>query len=87
LVYISWAARNWTKLFGARLISRIMSILDEMSSPELEALAVKLHRQIERSSHHSEMPKVELEDVKDWIALHRKESESCFELSFFLNLV
>jgi len=64
-----------------------MSILDEMSSRELEALAVKLHTQIERSSDHCEMPKVELEDVKDWIALHRKESESCFELSFFLNLV
>ena len=65
----------------------MMSILDEMSARELEALAITLHTQIERSSHRSEMPKVELEDVKDWIALHRKESESCFELSFFLNLV
>lgn len=64
-----------------------MSILDEMSSPELEALAIKLHSQIDRSSDRSEMPKVELEDVKDWIALHRKESESCFDLSFFINLV
>jgi hypothetical protein len=65
----------------------IMSIFDEMSSPELEALAIKLHSQIDRSSNRSEMPKVELEDVKDWIALHRKESESCFDLSSFLNLV
>ncbi len=63
-----------------------MPILDEMNSPELEALAAKLHAQIDRSSSHSEMPKVELEDVKGWVALH-KEAESYFELSFFLNLV
>ena len=64
----------------------IVPILDEMNSPELEALAAKLHAQIDRSSSHSEMPKVELEDVKGWVALH-KEAESYFELSFFLNLV
>jgi hypothetical protein len=58
-----------------------------MNSPELEALAAKLHAQIDRSADHSEMPKVELEDVKGWIALHRKESESYFELSFFLDLI
>ena len=65
----------------------MMSILDEMSARELEALAITLHTQMERSSPRSETPKIELEDVKDWIALHRNESESCFELSFFLNLV
>jgi hypothetical protein len=86
LVYQAGAARNWTKLFDAPLISRMMSILDEMSARELEALAISLHTQMERSSR-SETPKIELEDVKDWIALHRNESESCFELSFFLNLV
>jgi hypothetical protein len=32
------------------------------------------------------MPKVELEDVKGWLALRKKEAESCSELSFFLNL-
>jgi hypothetical protein len=64
-----------------------MSILNEMNSRELEALAIKLHTQIERSPGSSGMPKVELEDVKDWIALHREESKSCFDLSFFLNLV
>ncbi len=51
-----------------------MSILDEMNSPELEALAAKLYAQIDRSPNRSEMPQVELEDVKGWIALHRKES-------------
>ncbi len=64
-----------------------MSILDEMNSPELEGLAAKLHAQIDRSSNRSDMPKVELEDVKGWIALHKKEVESYSELSFFLNLV
>jgi hypothetical protein len=64
-----------------------VTIFDEMNPPALEALAAKLHAQIERSPNHSEMPKVELEDVKGWIALHKKEAESYFELSFFLNLV
>jgi len=64
-----------------------MSILDEMNSPELEALAAKLYAQIDRSPNRSEMPEVELEDVKGWIALQKKEAESYSELSFFLNLV
>ncbi len=64
-----------------------MSILDEMNSPELEGLAAKLHAQIDRSPNRSEMSQVELEDVKGWIALHRKEAESYFELPFFLNLI
>jgi hypothetical protein len=63
-----------------------MSILDEMNPPELEALAAKLHAQMNRSPNRSEMPKVELEDVKGWIALQKKEAESYFELPFFLNL-
>jgi hypothetical protein len=64
-----------------------MSILNEMNAPELEALAVKLHGQIERSSNHRETPRVELEDVKGWMELRKKESESCFDVSLFLNLI
>ena len=64
-----------------------MSILDEMNSRELEALAVKLQAQINRVCESSELPKVELEDVKGWIALHRKESAHCFELSSVLSLL
>jgi hypothetical protein len=75
------------KLFGAPGISRNMGILEDMNSSELEALAAKLHTQIDRSPNHSEVPKVELEDVKGWIALHKKEAESYSELSFFLDLV
>jgi hypothetical protein len=64
-----------------------MSIFDEMNSRDLEALAVKLHTQINRIGEHSELPKLELEDVKRWIALHRKESKYCFELSSVLSLL
>ena len=80
-------AWHWTELLCAPHILHSMSICDEMNSRELEDLAIKLHAQIERSSRHSEMPRVAVEDVKRWIALHKKESESCLELSFFLNLV
>ena len=58
-----------------------------MDSPELEALAVKLHGQIDRHSDNSETPKVELEDVRAWIALQTSEAECCSEPAFFLNLV
>jgi hypothetical protein len=64
-----------------------MTVLDQMNGPELELLAAQLHMQIDARSNDPEMPKVELEDVKGWLALRRKEAESCSELSFFLNLV
>ena len=64
-----------------------MTMVDQMNSPELEALAAQLHAQIDRSPNHSEMSKVELEDVKGWIELQMKEVEPYSELSFFLNLV
>jgi hypothetical protein len=56
-----------------------------MSSTELEAFAAKLHAQMDRSPNRAETPKVELEDVKGWIASHKQEAEP--ELSFFLNLL
>ena len=80
-------AWHWTELLCAPHILHSMNICDEMNSRELEDLAIKLHAQIDRSADHSEMTKVELEDVKGWIALHRKESESHFDFSFFLNLI
>jgi hypothetical protein len=64
-----------------------MTIVDQMNSPELEALAAQLHAQIDRSPNDSEMSKVELEDVKGWIALQMNEAEPYSELSFFLKLV
>jgi hypothetical protein len=68
-------------------ISFIVPILDQMTSSELDALAVKLHAQISRTSHRSKAPKIELEDVKAWIALHKKEGEFDPDPSFFLSLV
>ncbi len=75
------------KLFVAQCILLIVSVLDQMNSTELETFAAKLHAQMDRSPNGSEMPKVELEDVKGWIASHKKEAECYSELSFFLNLV
>lgn len=78
---------EFDKLFGTPSITPIVSILNEMNAPELEALAVKLHEQIDRTSTDCETPRVELEDVKGWVELRKKESESCFDLSLFLNLI
>ena len=75
------------KLFLTRRISPIVTMLDQMNTNELEALAVKLYTQMDGSPIHSELPTVELEQVKSWIATHRKETESYSELSFFLNLL
>jgi hypothetical protein len=72
--------------FFAPCISPIVTILDQMNANELEALAVKLYTQMGRSSHRSEEQRVELEDVKGWIASHKKETESSSEFSFFLNM-
>jgi SH3-like domain-containing protein len=64
-----------------------MDVLDQMGPAELEAFAAKLHAQIVRSVRRCDMPNVELEDVKGWIASRKKEPESYSELSFFLNLL
>jgi hypothetical protein len=58
-----------------------------MNSIELEAFAAKLHAQMDRSPDRSELPRVELEDVKGWIASQKKEAEFCSEFSLFLNLL
>jgi hypothetical protein len=63
-----------------------MAILDQMKPSELETLAAKLHAQMDHSPHR-ETPKLELEDVKGWLASQKKEAESPSELSFFLNLL
>lgn len=57
-----------------------------MSPSELEALAVNLHAQIDRSSDDGKIAKIAIEDVKDWIA-SRKEAEPWSEPPFFLSLL
>ena len=64
-----------------------MTILDQMNPNELEALAVKLYTQMVGGYNRSDVQSVEVKDVKDWIASHKKETQSCSELSFFLNLL
>jgi hypothetical protein len=62
-----------------------MTMLDQMNSADLEALAAKLCEQIRQSAAQSEIAEIELQDVKSWIALRKEEAESCFELPFFVN--
>jgi hypothetical protein len=46
-----------------------MSALDKMSLTELEDLAAKLRHAIVRNPENSRMAEIELEDVKQWIAI------------------
>jgi len=52
-----------------------MAALDKMSLMELEDLAAKLRHMIARNPGDSRMEEIELEDVKQWIAI-RQSSES-----------
>jgi hypothetical protein len=84
---LRFLSRKLGNFFFAPRISLIVAILEQMSSKELEALAVRLYAQMNYASNRSEVQSVDLEDVKDWIASHKKETQSCSELSFFLNMV
>ena len=54
-----------------------MTTLDKMSLVELEDLAAKLRHAIARNPENSRMEQVELEDVKQWIAIRQnRDSES-----------
>lgn len=54
-----------------------MAALDKMSLAELEDLAAKLRHAVARNPENSRMEQVELEDVKQWIAIRQnRDSES-----------
>ena len=53
-----------------------MAALDKMSLTELEDLAAKLRHTIARNPGHSRMEQVELEDVKQWIAIRQNRDNS-----------
>jgi hypothetical protein len=54
-----------------------MADLEKMSLMELEEIATKLRHAIARNPEHSRMEQVELEDVKQWIAIRQnRNSES-----------
>jgi hypothetical protein len=54
-----------------------MADLEKMSLIELEEIAAKLRHAIARNPEQSRMEQVELEDVKQWIAIRQnRNSES-----------
>lgn len=54
-----------------------MADLEKMSLIELEEIATKLRHAIARNPKHSRMEEVELEDVKQWIAIRQnRDSQS-----------
>jgi hypothetical protein len=54
-----------------------MADLEKMSLTELEEIATKLRHAIARNPEQSRMEQVELEDVKQWIAIRQnRDSES-----------
>ena len=52
-----------------------MPALNKLSPVELEALAAKLRHAIARNPEDSRMEQLELEDVKQWIAIRRNRDE------------
>lgn len=52
-----------------------MAGLNKMSLAELEDLAAKLRHVIARNPENSRMEQVELEDVKQWIAIRQNRDE------------
>lgn len=54
-----------------------MADLEKMSLMELEEIATKLRHAIARNPEHSRIEQVELEDVKQWIAIRQnRDAES-----------
>jgi hypothetical protein len=52
-----------------------MAALEKMSLEELEDLAAKLRHAIARNPENSRMEQLELEDVKQWIAIRQNRDE------------
>jgi len=55
---------------------KAMATLDKMSLAELEDLAAKLRHVIARNPGHSRMEQIELDDVKQWIAIRQNRDSS-----------
>jgi hypothetical protein len=66
-------------LLDTQLKMKAMAALDKMSLMELEDLAAKLRHTIARNPGNSRMEEIELEDVKQWIAIRQScQSEPQF---------
>jgi hypothetical protein len=59
-----------------RVKMKPMAALDKMSVTELEDLAAKLRHTIARNPGPSRTEQVELEDVKQWIAIRQNRDSS-----------
>jgi hypothetical protein len=57
-----------------------MAALEKMSIEELDDLATKLRHAIARNPEGSRMEQLELEDVKQWIAIRQNRDELKSEL-------
>ena len=57
-----------------------MAALEKMSVEELDDLAAKLRHAIARNPENSRMEQLELEDVKQWIAIRQNRNELKSEL-------
>lgn len=60
-------------LFGIKM--RLMTALDKMSLVELEEFAAKLRHAIARNPQNSRMEQIELDNVKQWIAIRQNRDE------------
>ena len=58
---------------------KVMAALDKMTLTELEDLAARLRHTIARNPGNSRMEQVELEDVKQWIAIRQSRDSSASE--------
>ena len=66
-------------LLDNQLKMKAMAALDKMSLMELEDLAAKLRHTIARNPGNSRMEEIELENVKQWIAIRQScQSEPQF---------
>jgi hypothetical protein len=52
-----------------------MTALDKMSLAQLEDLAAKLRHEIARNPENARTEQIELEDVKQWIAIHQDRNQ------------
>jgi hypothetical protein len=52
-----------------------MATPDKMSLPELEDLAARLRHAIARNPENSRMEQIELEDVRQWIAIRQNRDQ------------
>jgi hypothetical protein len=59
--------------FGIKM--RLMTALDKMSLVELEEFAAKLRHAIARNPENSRMEQIELDNVKQWIAIRQNRDE------------